>query len=298
MVLDAAEVRRVVLVDHRDAHGPRSCAASVTRAVAFDERAAGGEQVVDHACRGGLGVDAHERLGAGRAQQQPRVVGQQELDAVGADDRRAPARPASSRGRERRASRATNASLTAGSSCRSTRLYSIGPVSASRSSTSSPRPLPRCAIISASMSAMSSPSRSRTWLGMPMPPRLLAADEHVALDHLVVDPLEADRRGDDLEAEMRAEAVDEHRGRERLHDAAGHALVLDEVAGDEAMMRCGFTKLPWRSTAPMRSASPSVTKAASRPVVAHELARPRRCAAGSARGAGRRSRGCARRGSR
>ena len=63
---------------------------------------------------------------------------------------------------------------------------------------------------------------------------LLAADEHVALDHLLVDPLEADGRGRDLEAEVAREAVDEHRGRERLDDAAGLALVLDEVPGDEA----------------------------------------------------------------
>jgi len=63
---------------------------------------------------------------------------------------------------------------------------------------------------------------------------LLPADEHVALHHLLVDPLEADGRRGDLEAKVARVAVDEYRGRERLDDATGLALVLDEVAGHQA----------------------------------------------------------------
>ncbi len=39
---------------------------------------------------------------------------------------------------------------------------------------------------------------------------LFAADEHAALDHLLVDPLEAHRGGDHLEAEPSSQAVDDH----------------------------------------------------------------------------------------
>ena len=65
------------------------------------------------------------------------------------------------------------------------------------------------------------------------PAALFAADEHAALDHLLVDPLEAHRSGDHFESQPRSQTVDDHAGRDGLDHLAAHPLVLEQVPSHE-----------------------------------------------------------------